>query len=122
MIELIHEVALAALIGAMQQAIQHWFPWRLVFHRELPRVVAYIIGTLGYLIPLTVLYVHWGQSGDVLPVWAHLSALWACVVASGGMVLFVRAVDWLLDIRVSLRESRQRERALKELSNDKAEG
>ena len=37
---------LAALVGAMQQAIQHWFPWQLFLGRALPRVAAYVIGTL----------------------------------------------------------------------------
>jgi hypothetical protein len=90
------DIAMAALVGAMQQAIQHYFPWGLVFRRELPRVVAYIIGTLAYLIPVTVLYAHWAMIG-IANNWSHLIALWACVAASGLSVILVRVVDWALE-------------------------
>ena len=103
-----YEILLAALVGAMQQAIQHWFPWRLVFKKELPRVMAYTIGTLGYLVPVSVLYWHWDQVGTAA-AYMHLVALWSCIVASGMAVVITRAVDWLLDDVSRLHETKQRE-------------
>jgi hypothetical protein len=106
---LIHQIALAALVGAMQQAIQHWFPWKLVFGRNLHRVVAYIIGTLGYLVPLTVLFAHWDMAALYVPRYVHLAAVWSCVLASGLAVLFTRAVDAVAALVWSAKEARQRE-------------
>jgi hypothetical protein len=107
----VHQIALAALVGAMQQVIQHWFPWRLVLRRELPRVAAYIIGTLAYLVPLSVLFATWDMTSVVVPAYVHLSAVWACVVASGAAVVVVRLADWMIDMVWSSREAAQREAA-----------
>lgn len=117
-----HEIFLAALVGAMQQAIQHWFPWRLLFKVELPRVAAYTIGTLGYLVPVSVLYWHWELAGMSVP-YAHLAALWSCVIGSGVAVVITRIVDWLLDTLTKLREARQREElAMSMLRDHDAQG
>lgn len=93
---IIIQIALAALVGAMQQIIQHYFPWQMIFGKELPRVMAYIIGTLAFMVPLTVLFVIWDQVG-CYPRLAHLAAVWACVAASGLAVIVVRGIDWILD-------------------------
>lgn len=95
--EIIKGIALAAAFGAIQQVAQHYFPWGMIFRKELPRVVAYIIGTLAYLMPLTVLFWHWDLTVFMVPRWAHLVAVWACVGASGFAVIFVRGLDWVLD-------------------------
>jgi hypothetical protein len=91
------QIALAALVGAMAQGLEHYFPWGMLFRKELPRLLAYILGTLGYVVPLTVLFVHWERTLWIPPHWSHLVALWACVAASGVTVLLVRGLDWLLD-------------------------
>lgn len=115
---IVHEIFLAALVGAMQQAIQHWFPWRMLFKTELPRVVAYTIGTLGYLVPVSVLYWYWEMNGSVMP-YAHLVALWSCVVGSGMAVVITRSVDWLLDVVSRLAETKQREALAMSMLRDK---
>jgi hypothetical protein len=79
-------IALSALVSALIQAVSHWFPWRLVLGRALPRVWAYIVGVLGFLAPLTVLFWSWGA-------WLYLAALWACVVSSGLAVVLAYAID-----------------------------
>lgn len=94
--EIISQIALAALVAGMQQIIQHYFPWGLIFRRELPRVLAYIVGTLAFMVPLTWLFVIW-ELGGVHASYAHLVAAWACVGASGLAVVLVRGIDWLLD-------------------------
>jgi hypothetical protein len=79
-------IALSARVSALVQAVSHWFPWRLVLGRELPRVWAYIVGVLGFLAPLTVLFWSW-------EAWMYLAALWACVVSSGLAVVLAYAID-----------------------------
>lgn len=94
--EIMTHIGIAALVSGMQQMIQHYFPWGLVFRRELPRVMAYIIGTLAYMVPLTCLFVYW-ESHQVAAHYAHLAAVWACVSASGAAVVLARLIDWALD-------------------------
>jgi hypothetical protein len=94
-------IALAALVSALVQAISHWFPWRLALGRELPRVWAYVVGVLGFLLPVTVLYWRWDVVG-LMVAWSHLVALWACVVASGLAVVLGYAIDGIANrVRLS---------------------
>jgi hypothetical protein len=95
--EIVNGIVLAAAFGALQQVAQHYFPWGLVFRGELPKVPAYIMGTLGWVIPLTILFWHWDLTVFMAPRWAHLVAVWACVGASGFAVIFVRGLDWVMD-------------------------
>jgi hypothetical protein len=123
--EFLSQIALAALVGAMQQVIQHYFPWRLLLRVELPRVAAYVIGTLAYLVPLSVLFALWDKTLVLVPHWAHLLAVWACVGASGAAVALVRSADWMLETAWNAREARLREKAaltgLKEAIDGKSE-
>lgn len=95
--ELVNGIALAAAFGALQQVAQHYFPWGLVFRGELPKVPAYVMGTLGWVLPLTVLFWGWDANLVNVPRWLHLVAVWACVVSSGLAVVLVRGLDWVLD-------------------------
>lgn len=85
-------IALTALVSALVQALSHWFPWRLVLGYELPKVAAYTIGVLGFLLPVTVLFWRWDVVG-LMVAWSHLVALWACVLASGLTVVLAYAID-----------------------------
>lgn len=123
---IIHQIVLAALIGAMQQAIQHWFPWRSVIHQELPRVPAYVIGTLGYLVPASALFIIWGYQGLTIHPYTSLATVWTCLVASGISVVLVRVIDWVADLIWSNLEAKQQQKLamkkLKEVIDDKAKG
>ena len=81
---------LAALIAALIQAVEHWFPWRMVLARDLPRIPAYILGVLGVALPLSGLYWYWNS-------WNELVALWLVIVAAGATVMGTYAIDWMLD-------------------------
>ena len=73
--------------------VEHYFPWRLILGRKLPRLAAYVLGVLAMVGPLSFLYFRW----EVAPVMVHghLVALW-CVVVSGGLaVLLAYALDWI---------------------------
>lgn len=107
--EPVFQIGIAALVGALAQAVQHWFPWHTVFGRELHRVVAYVIGTLAYLVPVSVLFAYWDVTGWAVPSYLHLVTVWACVIASGLAVLFVRCIDWVAALIWAAREASQRE-------------
>jgi uncharacterized membrane protein len=88
---MVASLILAALVSALIQLVQHWFPWRMVLRREtLPRIVAYILGVLGIGLPLSVLFCAW-QS------WSELLALWIVILVSGLAVILAYAIDWTLD-------------------------
>lgn len=103
------EISLAAVVAALTQCVSHWFPWRLVLRRELPKIAAYVLGMLGILLPVTGLFWHWDANVVALPRHAHLLGLWVSVVASGSAVVFAYGVDWLVDVLARLRESSERE-------------
>lgn len=52
-----NETIFTALFAALVLGVQHWFPWQRVLRAPLPRLVAYIMGTLALTGPLTVLAV-----------------------------------------------------------------
>jgi hypothetical protein len=81
---------LTALVSALIQAVLHWFPWRMVLARDLPRIPAYILGVLGVALPLSGLYWYWC---DV----SALVSLWVVIAASGSSVIGAYAIDWTLD-------------------------
>ena len=76
---------------------EHWFPWRLMLRKDLPRLVAYILGVLALHVPLTGLYIYWASSGVDVGEHAHLVALWVVTVGGGLAVLSAYGIDWLLD-------------------------
>lgn len=90
------EISLASLLAIFILFTEHWFPWSMIFGRELPRLLAYIIGLLALVLPLTALYSWWAIHQPIWG-WAHLAALWAVVCAGGGAVLLAYATDWLLE-------------------------
>lgn len=88
------DILVTALISALIQLVEHWFPWRMVLRSGLPRLPSYILGVLGFLLPISALYWHWGAS---LMRWSHLLALWACVSASGLAAGLAYGIDHLAD-------------------------
>lgn len=97
---MIQQIFLTALIAALILLVEHWFPWRLVFRRELPRVAAYVMGNLAMICPLSVLYWAWSGQSFVWPA-MHLVALWVVSGAGGLAVGFAYAIDWIL-LRLAL--------------------
>lgn len=74
---------------------QHYFPWQMLFHRPLPRLLAYVLGMLGVILPLSGLFCYWTFQP---PGWiyAQLAALWAAAVSGGVTVIGAYALDALL--------------------------
>lgn len=109
-------VFVTALIAALVILVQHYFPWRLVLKRDLPRQAAYVLGVLAILVPFSYLLLLWIKEwsdpvGYPLPAGALLDAgevlrrviigLWTVVLASGIATLGAYLLDWLLE-RVAL--------------------
>jgi len=89
------EILLTALVTWLALLVEHWFPWRLLLRRDLPRIAAYTMGVLALIVPLSVLYWRWSLVGlaDQL---GYLIALWSVTVGGGAAVAGAYVVDWLL--------------------------
>lgn len=82
----------------------HYFPWRILLKgKELPRLAAYSLGSLGMMGPLTVWLWRIGEN-DVI------TALWAVVVAAGFTVFALYGLDHYLDLIMRDIEATEREK------------
>jgi len=96
---------LVALTMAMELGL-HYFPWRMLLKgRELPRVVAYIFGVCGLMIPFSVWL--WLR-GEIVVI----AVLWLFIIAGGLTVLGLYGLDRLLDFEMRDIEADE-ERALR---------
>lgn len=85
----------ACLFAALVLWVEHWFPWRLMLRRDLPRLAAYILGVLALAGALTWLFDQWrvaGAPGE----WAYVAGLWAVILSGGAAVLVAHGLDWVL--------------------------
>jgi hypothetical protein len=100
-----------AVIGAILAIVaEHYFPWRLIYGRELPRVPAYILGVLAFALPLSVLFWIWSD-------YRCLAALWAVIGAAGAGTALCYTLDTFLHNRARALEAEERERDLRKTLN-----
>lgn len=92
----------------------HYFPWRLIFGKDLPRLLAYGFGVLGLMVPFTVWLLERGNQEIAIMLWLVLSA---GGLAVGALYLF----DWVIIQVWSKREAEQRERELMERLDGKSQ-
>lgn len=93
----------AVLLAVLALWVLHWFPWKMLLGRKLPRLAAYVLGVLAMELPLIVL--HWGT--------IFVRDLVLMTLAGGTAVFLAWFVDWVLDrVRLSyeLVELMERER------------
>jgi hypothetical protein len=101
-------LAMAAELGL------HYFPWRLMFKgRDLPRVVAYMLGVCGLMVPFS-LWLWMDGEAEIIP------ALWLFIAAGGLTVLGLYGLDHLLDLEMRDIETQEKEALRKK--NDGASG
>lgn len=86
-----HGILITALVAALIQLVEHYFPWRLALGKDLPRLAAYVIGVLGMIVPLSVLYGMQSLNNTETVI-----ALWSTVAASGAAVSNAYGLDWVL--------------------------
>lgn len=102
---------LVALTMAAELGL-HYFPWRLLLKgRNLPRVVAYVIGVCGLMIPFSI-WLWMDGEVEIIPI------LWLFIVAGGLTVLGLYGLDRLLDLEMRDIEAAERERLLREQVKD----
>jgi hypothetical protein len=88
----------------MAEGLLHYFPWRVLLRgRELPRLVAYTLGLLGMMGPLTAWLL---ERNDV----ELIQALWAVIVSAGLTVFALYGFDHYLDLIMKDIEAIERER------------
>jgi hypothetical protein len=80
------EILIVGLIVFLIEFGEHYFPWKLLLRKRLPRVVAYMIGVLGLVLPLGGLFIWW-------QAWECLIALGVVIGCGGGAVLLGYGLD-----------------------------
>lgn len=86
----------------------HYFPWRILLRgRDLPRLAAYTLGSLGMMGPLTAWLWQIGE-------YEVIKALWLVVIAAGMMVFALYGLDHYLDLIMKDIEATEREQHAKE--------
>jgi MFS family permease len=99
-------IGIAACLTMLILLVQHWFPWRKLIRRELPRLAAYSMGVLGLIIPLTGLFLFWQYLAWELSIYWEWGmgimaaiAVWAVVLAGGVAVMLAYWIDHSLEQR-----------------------
>lgn len=92
------------VLVAFIEGFLHYASRRELWGRDLPRPAAYVLGTLGMMGPFTAWLLDRGQAETA-------RVLWSVLGAGGVIVLITYLVDWVRVLVVSLRESREREKA-----------
>ena len=106
--------AMVALV-ILSEAFMHYFPWRLVLRgRELPRLVAYVLGVLGLMVPFTIWLIELGE-------WDIIQALWLVLVSGGSSVLILYALDHVVNLDWKAREGSEWEHVAREQTDGASE-
>lgn len=92
----------------------HYFQWRMLLGRELPRLGAYTLGMLGMMAPLSAWLMDRGEIEIV-------QTLWAVICASGLTVFALYGLDRYLELQKRNVEAGQREQAMSAMLKDKDE-
>ena len=95
------EIIVAGIVVALYELLAHYFPWEMWLRRKLSRVSAYIIGTLGIVACLLVLFWYW-QLHQAF--WAVI----AVVCAAGGAVIVAYKLDHIRDRLIKAVELEER--------------
>jgi len=100
------DIAVVMIVSCLAQVAGHYFDWTALLGRPLPRLGAYIYGMAAVSIPLATLFVIAGDVRAAL-------ALAGTVISAGLVVLGCYALDAHLQLRRQLKETTQREAALR---------
>lgn len=84
----------------------HYFPWRMLIKRKLPRLAAYVLGLLGIMVPYSLWLMDRGEVENV-------QMLWIAISAAGLTVFALYGLDQYLDLLRGDKEASQREELLK---------
>jgi len=102
-------ILIAALFSGLLQLVTHLAV--LMYHPGMRAVPRYVLGTLGLLLPPTILLAVWADAAAILLVWA-------CATASGLAVMGARAIGEKL---ISHRDEKNELERLRMLLDAKAQ-
>jgi hypothetical protein len=103
------EPVLIAMVVVSEVAL-HYFRWREVLQgHELPRLMAYGLGSLGLMLPFT-----WWLALNNPAKAEIIRVLWMVMMAGGLSVVLCWGLDWIVDLMWRMKGSAQREQALRE--------
>lgn len=97
----------AAAITLLSVLVVHYLPWQLMLGRPLPRILAYILGTLAIAVPTSMLGTMLQMAGADLLRW-----LWMLCLVGGLGTLSAHGLDSYLVHRARAVEGEQRERTM----------
>jgi hypothetical protein len=83
-------ILITGLISALALIGGHYFPWRLLIGRKLPRIPSYIYGVLSIALPASGYMLLSGQ-------WCSALALWSSIAAGGMAVIGCYWLDGKLE-------------------------
>ncbi len=99
------------VLTGLAEGFLHYFPWRQVMGRELPRPAAYVLGVLGFAVPYGVWLVQGGLVAEAV-------ALAEVLAVAGGVVLALYALDWVVRVAWERREALRRESELAQVAKE----
>jgi hypothetical protein len=107
-----NEWILISLVAALE-ALLHYIPWkRFLRGRELPRLVAYILGVLALMTPFSI----WLIEHDQLDVFIML---WKVILAGGITVTALYGLDHYVELVWRDMEASEREQVMTKQMRDK---
>lgn len=89
------EIGVAMAVAGLILAAEHYIPWEEAIRVKVHVTARYVMGLMGLLVPLTVLFAVWGSWGECL-------AMWLVAVFGGLTVMGAHAFDHWLRLRIRL--------------------
>lgn len=97
------------------EGLLHYIPWRKWLGQDLPRLVAYVLGMLGMMVPLSLWLMDHGHIEIMQTVWM--------VVASAGMTVFaLYGLDRYLDLERNDADSKDIQTTMAKSMKGKVDG
>lgn len=103
---------LIVIVGLLELGL-HYFPWRLLIGKHLPRLAAYTLGLLGMMGPFSV----WLIDRNEIEI---VQTLWIVIVAAGLMVFALYGLDHYLDVLNRAHDAEEREAIQREADGKKS--
>lgn len=104
---------LIVIVAAVEFGL-HYFPWRMLLGKELPRLAAYTLGMLGMMVPLSVWLMDRGEIEII-------QMLWIVIVSAGLTVFALYGLDHYLELLRRDEEAGQREQVMSDMLKNKDE-
>lgn len=98
------DTLLAAGFSAITLIAEHFIPWRLIFGKPLPRLLAYVLGVLAMCLPFTAVLVYRQLVSAAI-------SMWVIVAVSGSTVVGCYALSDWLELRAVLKAQKKVEAA-----------